>query len=356
MKCQCMHDFGQPLAPKDRPDPTVSGTEVLIRVEAAGVCHSDLHIRHGGYDLGHGRSLSFKDRGLKMPHVLGHETVGKVVDAGPDAGALDRAASYVVFPWIGCGGCAQCAAGRENLCATPKFLGVMADGGYATHLKAPHPRYLFDIGDIDPSLAAPLACSGLTAFSALKKVEHTLAASPLLIMGAGGLGLMCIGLALAMGGLPPVVVDINPAMRKAAITAGAKAAIDPKAPDAMAQIHAATGGAPTAAIDFVGAEATAGAAFDALGKGGILVMVGLFGGAAPWALPLIPGKAITSIGSYVGNLAEFAELIAFARAGSVRYVPTTTFPLAEADEVLNKLERGEIVGRAILTPAPQERT
>jgi propanol-preferring alcohol dehydrogenase len=349
MRCQCLVNFGAALEGSERPTPGVTGSEVLLRVVAAGVCHSDLHLREGGYDLGHGKTYSF--RGMPLPLVLGHETVGVVEATGPDAGKLDPDRRYVVFPWQGCGTCAICATGAENLCLKTRFLGVNADGGYATHIKVPHPRYLFDIGDLAPEQAAPLACSGLTAFGALKKVEGTLRRQRLMIIGAGGLGLMCIGLVKALGGLAPIVVDIDPAKRAAAVAAGAIAAVDPKEPDARKQVFKLGDGVPPAAvIDFVGAEATAGFAFDAVARGGTIVMVGLFGGAAPWQLPLIPLKVVTIMGSYMGGLPEFAELMRLALAGAVQPLPITTYPLDGANTALDDLHAGRVVGRAVVMP------
>lgn len=348
MHCQCVHEFGRPLRADDRPDLIPSGSEVILSVTAAGVCHTDLHIRDGGYDIGHGRKLDFAKRGIELPRVMGHETVGEVVAVGPDAGMLDRGKKYVVYPWIGCGTCAICVSGQEQLCMTPKFLGIHVDGGYATQIRVPHPKYLYEIGDIPPENAAPLACSGLTAYGALKKVEATLKDHALLVIGAGGLGLMCAQLMQAMGAKAPVFVDIDPVKRASAVAAGACAAVDPRAPDAVAQIHAAAGGAPLAVIDFVGAEATAELGFNAVGKGGTYVIVGLFGGAAPWALPMIALRALTIRGSYAGSPGEFAELMRLARTGVINPIPTTCYKLDEAEAVLNSLAGGKIVGRAIL--------
>ena len=350
MKCQSLTDFKKPLTSETRPDPTLSGTEVLLRVTANGICHSDLHIREGSYNLGQGRTLSFGDRGLKLPLVMGHEPTGRVLALGPDAGEVDTSKDYVIYPWQGCGDCFQCNMGRENYCASPQYLGLNVDGGYADTIKIPHPRYLFDMGRLSPEIAAPLACSGLTTFSALKKVEYTIKEAPVVIIGAGGLGLMAIGLVQAMGGLAPVVVDLDPAKRKAALAAGAAQAIDGAADDAVAQVQAAVGGPALAAIDLVGAESSAGLAFDAVGKGGKIVMVGLFGGAASWPLPLIPVKAVTILGSYVGSLKEFGELMALAVDGKVPALPTQTHELEKASELLDQLEEGKIIGRAVLVP------
>ena len=350
MRCQCLVKSGSPLVPQERPDLTVTGTEVLLRVTANGVCHSDLHIREGSYDMGHGRRLDFASRGMKLPLVMGHEPAGVVIAAGPEAGNVDMSRNYVVYPWQGCGTCAQCKAGFEHYCGAPRSLGLYADGGYADMLKIPHPRYLFDIGDLEPARAAPLACSGLTTFSALKKVEDTLDKTPLVIVGAGGLGLMAIGLVKSLGGLPPAVVDLSASKREAALKAGAAHAIDGGAPDAAAQVRAAIGGAPLAVLDLVGSESSAALSFDLLPKGGKMVIVGLFGGAAPWALPMIPVKAVTIMGSYVGSLAEFGELMALAVAGKVPPLPASLHKLEEAENVLNDLAAGKVVGRAILTP------
>ena len=305
MRCQCLVKFGAPLVMQERPDPKVSGTEILLRITASGVCHSDLHLRDGSYDMGHGQRLEFGSRGLHLPLVMGHEPAGVVIAIGPDAGAIDMSRNYVVYPWQGCGSCRQCKAGSEHFCVSPRFLGMHADGGYADVLKIPHPRYLFDIGDLDPARAAPLACSGLTTFSALKKLESVFAQSPIVIIGAGGLGLMAVGLVQAMGGKPPVVVDISPEKRAAALKAGAQHVVDGSAPDAVEQVCHAIGDLPLGVLDLVGSESSSGLGFSLLPKGGKMVIVGLFGGAAPWSLPMIPVKAATIMGSYVGSLAEF---------------------------------------------------
>ena len=350
MHCQCVVEFGQPLTGQDRPDLTPTGSEILVAITAAGVCHSDLHIRDGGYDMGRGQFLSFKDRGMALPHVPGHEPVGRVLASGPDAPQLDGDETYVIYPWQGCRSCDECLRGQENFCPTPRFLGMHADGAYATQMLVPDARYLFPVGKLAPELAAPLACSGLTAYGALKKVEESLTRVPVVIIGAGGLGLMAVNLVKAMGGLPPVVVDLDAAKRQAALDAGAGAAIDGTAADAPAQIVAAVGSQPASVIDFVGGEKTTALGFDLLRKGGSLVIVGLFGGAAPWSLPTIPVKSAHIMGSYMGSLGEFGELMAMATSGKVSLLPTVTYPLDGANDALHALENGQIVGRAVLTP------
>jgi D-arabinose 1-dehydrogenase-like Zn-dependent alcohol dehydrogenase len=355
MKSFKVTDFNAPLTEVDEPTPQPSGTQVLIKVKAAGVCHSDLHIWEGGYDLGHGRKpLSLKDRGVALPRIMGHESVGEIVAFGPDVSEADKhglkeGSVALVYPWIGCGKCATCLAGDENMCLKPASLGVYCDGGYADHMTVPHPRYLLDLKGLDPVTAAPYACSGVTTYSALKKVEKDFD-SPIVIFGAGGLGLMALSLLKAMGGKGAIVVDIDARKREAAEAAGALATVDGKAPDALEQLVKAAGQPIRAVIDLVGNAATAQLGFDCLSKGGKLVMVGLFGGGAPWALPLIPIKAITIQGSYVGNLRETEELLDLVRSKKIAPIPVTKLPLAKANDALLDLQKGRLVGRAVLTP------
>ena len=229
--CVC----GQPLQCNEGPTPEPKGSEILLKVLAAGVCHSDLHLADGYFDLGGGKKMSLADRGMVLPVTLGHENVGEVVAVGPDAKGVKIGAKLLADPWIGCGVCEVCKRGEENLCRAMKSAGVFSNGGYADYLIVPHPRYLFEIGDLAPARAAPLACSGITTFSALKKVP-TIKSEPTVIIGAGGLGLMCLGLHQKMGGHSAIVVDIDPVKREAAKKAGAAHVVDGGAPDAVQQI------------------------------------------------------------------------------------------------------------------------
>ncbi|QZP09231.1 alcohol dehydrogenase [Caenibius sp. WL] len=351
MKSYQLVAFGAALEPNEKANPQPSGTEVLLRTRAAGVCHSDLHLCEGGYDLGGGKVLSLTDRGVRLPRTLGHETVGEVVAVGPDATGVAVGDIRLIYPWIGCGSCANCTAGSENLClGAPANLGVHRDGGYADHILAPHPRYLLDLKGIEPTAAAPLACSGLTTYSALRKVMDVARRQPILLIGAGGLGLMCLALLKALGGKGAVVVDLDPAKREAALQAGALAVIDGAAPDAAAQINQALGTPLLAGIDFVGNPATAALGFDLLAKGGKMVIVGLFGGASPWSLPLFPMKALTVQGSYVGNLQELHELVDLVSTLPQTPLPIDARPLDQANQALDDLASGRVVGRAVLVP------
>src|ERR1700682_4631792 len=356
MKSFQVTDFNAPLTEVDAPTPQPSGTQVLIKVKAAGVCNRDLHIWEGGSDLGHGRKpLSLKDRGVSLPRTMGHETVGEVLAFGSDVKPADKGdlkvgAIALAYPWLGCDKCETCLGGDENMCIVkPNSLGVYCDGGYADHMTVPHPKYLLDLQGLDPITAAPYACSGVTTYSALKKVEASFN-TPIVIFGAGGLGLIALSLLKAMGGKGAIVVDIDARKREAAEKAGALATVDGGAPDALEQLASKAGGPIRAVIDLVGNAKTTQLGFDCLTKGGKLVIVGLFGGGAPWALPLIPIKAITIQGSYVGNLRETKELLDLVREKNIAPIPVTPMPLAQANQALVDLQQGRLVGRAVLTP------
>ncbi|MCX7312882.1 MAG: alcohol dehydrogenase, partial [Alphaproteobacteria bacterium] len=335
--CTC----GEPLQLAVHATPEPRGTEVLLKVLAAGVCHSDLHLSDGYFDLGGGKKLNIIDRGMKLPVTLGHENVGEVVAFGPDARGVKIGDRRLVDPWMGCGECGVCKRGDEQLCTKPSSIGVFRPGGYSDHLMVPHPRYLFDIGNIPPERAAPLACSGVTTYSALKKVGPTLTTEPTVIVGAGGLGLMCLALHKAMGGHSAVVVEIDAGKREAARQAGAAVVIDGGAADASAQIVAATKGGAWAVIDLVGSAGTARLAIDSLSKGGKLIVVGLYGGEITLSLPPFPMRAITIQGSYTGSLTETAELIELVKRTGLPAVPTATRRLDDVNAALNDLRAGK---------------
>ena len=348
MRCFHLARFGQPLLAVDCPLPEPTGTQVLLQVLAAGVCHSDLHVQDGQIDLGNGQFASFEAR-CKLPRTLGHETTGRITAAGPAASGVRLGSTALVYAWIGCGSCHACLQGDENHCVDSRFIGVSRDGGFAEHIVVPHPRYLVDLTGIDPVSAAPLACAGLTTYSALKKAGDLLQ-QPIVVIGAGGLGLMALGVLRLMGGRGAVVLDIDPAKRQAALAAGALAAIDPAAPDADAQVRRAVGGPVLFVLDLVGGVATAGQGFRLLDKGGQLLLVGLMGGALNLPLPVLATKAATLQGCYVGNLAELRELVDLVRIHGLPALPLDRRPLETANQALDDLRAGRVVGRVVLMP------
>jgi len=344
--CQC----GAPLEMREQSTPEPSGSEVLLRVLAAGVCHSDLHFWEGVYDLGGGKQLKLSDRGMTLPLTMGHETVGEVVAIGPDARGVKVGDRRLAYPWVGCGACKVCQRGDEQLCLKPQFLGVFRPGGYSDHLLVPHPRYLFDFGDIQPEQAAPLACSGVTAYGALRKLGGLLQTEPIVLIGAGGLGLMALAILKTLGGHGAIVLDLDAAKREAAKEAGALTAIDPSAADAVQQVTAAANGGVWGIIDFVGSSSTVRLGIDCLTKGGKLIVVGLFGGEITLSTPYIPIKAMTLQGSYTGSLSELRELMDLVRYAPLPLIPVRRRPLHEANAALTDLKDGKVIGRVVLAP------
>jgi D-arabinose 1-dehydrogenase-like Zn-dependent alcohol dehydrogenase len=353
MRCYCVPHHGQPLELVERPIPEPQGTEVLIKVQAAGLCHTDLHLWEGHYDLGGGKKLALADRGIKPPLTLSHEIVGEVVSTGDRAdataaGPIGR--SVLVHPWIGCGECAACRRGEENICIKPQSLGVVRPGGFADYVIVPHPRHLIDLDGLDPAEAAPLACAGVTTYSALKKFGPRIHDDPVVIIGAGGLGLMAIEVLKALGGRGAIVVDIDARKREAALAAGALAVIDAKAADAAPQIIAATGGGARVVLDLVGATPTVTLATASCARGGHIVVCGLMGGDITLSLPVIPMRPLTLQGSYVGSLDELRELVALVRRTRMKPIPFSRRPMADANAALKQLIDGQVVGRTILVP------
>ncbi len=349
VKAYQITQWGAPLEEREIPVPEPQGTEILIKVTACGVCHSDVHIGEGYFDLGGGNRLDMAERGLSLPFTMGHEVVGEVAALGPDAGGVALGERRIVFPWIGCGQCAVCRRGDELLCLAPRTVGVRVHGGFAEYCLVPDAKYLLALDGVPETHAATCACSGVTAISALKKVGKLADDESLLLIGAGGVGLAALGMARSVTGGRLIVADVDPAKRDAAMAAGADAVLDNSDADAVSAAQDLTGGGSIAAVDFVGAPATSGFAIQALVKGGTLVSVGLYGDALPVSLALLPLKMLSIKGSYVGTLAEMNELMGLVREGRLTPVPVTERPLAQAPQTLQDLKEGRVLGRHVLT-------
>jgi len=350
MHSEAIVEFGSPLKEIETPTPTPAGTEVLIKVHNVGVCHSDVHIHDGFFDLGGGNKLPMAS--LKLPHTMGHEVEGEVVALGPDARDVKVGERYAVFPWIGCGECAACTRGEENLCVRPRQLGCSAGiaGGYATHVLVPHPKYLMSYGNTPPALAAAYMCSGLTAFGAMKKVGKLGPDDQIVVLGVGGVGMMGVQFAKALYGKGPIAADIDDGKLEAAKNAGAVATYNARDPGAAKKLMADTKGGAYAVVDFVGSEASFAFANATVRKGGKIIIVGLFGGAMGMPLPMFPLRALTVTGSFVGSLPETKEMMALVRAGKVDPIPVESRPLKDATRTLDDLRHGRIVGRVVLAP------
>ncbi|HEX3431231.1 MAG TPA: alcohol dehydrogenase [Rhizomicrobium sp.] len=350
MRSQSIVAFGAPLEEIESPTPVPKGTEVLLKVRHVGVCHSDVHIQDGYFDLGGGSRLPFAH--LALPHTPGHEIEGEVIATGPMAQGARIGARYAVFPWIGCGDCPACVRGEENLCARPRQLGCSPAiaGGFATHVLVPHPKYLLDYGATDPALAAAYMCSGLTAFGAMKKVGPLLPADQIAVIGCGGVGLMGVRFARALTGKGPIAADIDENRLAAARSNGAVATFDTRDESASNRLVLETGGGVFAAVDFVGSEKSFTFANGIVRKGGKIIVVGLFGGSMSMPLPLFPLRAISIVGSFVGSLAEAEEMMQLVRAGKIDPIPLQKRALSRAGETLGDLREGRITGRVVLTP------
>jgi D-arabinose 1-dehydrogenase-like Zn-dependent alcohol dehydrogenase len=340
-------EWGKPLERVERAQPAPVGTEVVLRLKYCGVCHSDAHIRDGYFDLGDGKCLSMAERGMTLPATLGHEPFGTVVAAGPDAQEVQIGADRLVYPWIGCGACRRCRQGLDNFCAAPGMIGIQRPGGYADHLLVPHPRYLIDVGSIDPAWAATLSCSGLSTCAAVAKLKPIPDDEWVAVVGAGGLGLSAIAILHAYGHERVVAVDVDRRKLAAAEKCGAAAVIEARDSDAPNKLRRLAGGFLYGALDFVGARETAELALGALRKGGRLVLVGLYGGMIPLSVGATILGALTIQGSHLGSLGELQEVVALARSGKLRMLPIEIRRLADVSRTLDDLKEGRIIGRVV---------
>lgn len=340
----------EPLAMLHTETPHPEGEQVLLKVDAVGVCHSDLHLWEGGYDLGDGKFMKVTDRGVRYPVTPGHEIVGTIKEAGNEASGFAVGDKVLVYPWIGCRDCPACAAGNENLCDTPRSIGIFQDGGYADHVMIPSYRYLAGLDGVNADAATSLACSGLTAYTAIKKASSN---SPeyMVIIGAGGLGLMSIQIAKATTDAKVICVDLDGKKLKTASDMGADYTVNSKEPGADGRIMEICGqkGADSV-VDFVNAPPTARLGLAVLRKRGNMVLVGLFGGSIEIPLVTIPLKSITIQGAYTGNYTDMVELLRLARDGVINPVISKRYTLAEANDALTALKERRIIGRAVINP------
>ncbi|MBO6541886.1 MAG: alcohol dehydrogenase catalytic domain-containing protein [Alphaproteobacteria bacterium] len=349
MKSQAIVEYGAPLQEVESDLPALEGTQVLLKVSHCGVCHSDVHLHDGHFDLGGGNKLDVS-RGRKLPFTLGHEIEGEVVAVGPDVKDVAVGDKRVAYPWIGCGDCPTCRRGEENLCNKPANLGIQVAGGYSTHAVVPHPRYLLDYTGVSQGLAATYMCSGLTAFSAMKKLGDISAEERVAVVGLGGVGMMGLQFAKTMFDAAPIGADVDAQKLQAAMGAGAHAVYNPKDEDAIKQLLADTNGGVPAAVDFVGSEASLKFATSIVRKGGKVIVVGMFGGGFSMPIPMFPMRAISIGGSYVGTLDETIEMMELVKSGKIDPIPVEERPLSAATKSLDDLRNGTVMGRVVLTP------
>jgi propanol-preferring alcohol dehydrogenase len=309
--------FGEKLRLEDRPEPRAEhADQTVVRVLAAGVCHSDLHVAEGYFSA------------TPLPIVLGHEVTGEIEG--------ERVLVYT--PW-GCGHCRFCDAGEEMICPDSRECGMLQDGGYAEYLLVPSKRYLFPLGDLEPAQAAPLGCGGLTAFRAVKHARPWLGpGARVLVLGAGGLGQFAIQFVRLLSDAAVWAGDVSKQKQERALELGAEVAAAPEELDGPVDV----------VLDFVASNETLAAAARLVDRKGLVAAVGLFEGRIPFGLGAVPHEA-HFMSSIWGSLGDLRELLDLAQREPLEYT-IETLPLEQAQVAHDRLRRGEAAGRLVLVP------
>ncbi len=342
MKAVRLVQAGKPLEDFEIPVPTPGAGEVLVRVRAAGICHSDAHYRAG-------RSPAYP-----LPLTLGHEVAGEVVECGPGAQRLKPGARVVLHYLVTCGSCYYCSRGNEQFCAEGKMLGHHTHGGYAEYITVPERNAVPLPAEIPFEGGATLMCASATALHALRK-GRLAGGETAAVVGVGGLGLSAVQLARALGARAVYAVDTQPAKRALAARYGA-VPVDPAAGDPAAQIKALTGGRGVdVSVELIGLPVTMRQALLALAPMGRAVVVGLCD--QPLQIDTyreLLGPEAELIGSNDHLLHELPLLIELARSGALDLGPVVsrTVPLQAGviNAALDELERGSAAVRTVIVP------
>ncbi|MFJ2745207.1 NAD(P)-dependent alcohol dehydrogenase [Streptomyces sp. NPDC087440] len=326
----------------DRPEPGPG--QVLLKVTAAGVCHSDIAVMSWPAE-----ALPFP-----LPLTLGHEGAGRVAALGEGVTGFEIGDSVAVYgPW-GCGSCLMCAQGKENYCLRAAELGIRppglgAPGALAEYMIVDDPRHLVPLGDLDPVTAVPLTDAGLTPYHAIKtSLPKLTPGSTAVVIGTGGLGHVAIQLLRALTPARVIALDVTEEKLGLAREVGAHETVLSDE-HAAAKVREITGGLGAQAVfDFVGAPPTVATASACAGVEADVTIVGIGGGAAPVGFGVVPYDAAFRA-PYWGSRAELIEVLDLARSG-VLDVHVETYPLDAAPEVYERLHAGRINGRAVLLP------
>jgi propanol-preferring alcohol dehydrogenase len=335
MKAAVLHEFKKPLVFEEVPRPQLEPGDVLIKVEACGVCHSDLHIADGDW--------SQLAAIVKKPLILGHEIAGGVIEKGEDVRDL-QIGDRVGIPWVHwtCGECEFCREGNENLCSRQKITGVTVDGGYAELVKAPASHAIRIPDGLSPSDAAPLFCAGVTVFRALKKARIS-PGQRLAVFGVGGLGHLAVQLGVGLGA-EVSAIDISDEKLALAKSLGASTAVNAASSNAVKELR---GRGVHVALVASAARAAYDMAFSCVRPTGTLLVVGLPAENICFPPILMSAREVCIQASAVGTREDVREVLALAAAGRIR-CQVGTRPLREANEVFEELRSGQVSGRIVL--------
>ena len=338
MKAAILHEFKEPLAIEDVARPKPDEHEVLIEVQACGVCHSDLHLANGDWP----QLIPI----TKKPLILGHEIAGRVVEKGASVTHLELG-DRVGVPWVHwtCGECEFCREGNENLCSKQQITGVTVDGGYAEFVKAPASHALKIPDGLSCVDAAPLFCAGVTVYRALKHAKIQ-PGQRLAVFGVGGLGHLAVQIGRGLGAIVSAV-DVSEEKLEHARGVGASATLNATTVNVVKELRRA--GGVHAALVTSAAKAAYDAAFPSVRPGGILLVVGLPSECLCFPPILMAASEIHIKASSVGTRQDMRELLAMAAAGKVR-CEVATRPLAQVNEVFEQLGHGQVQGRMVLVP------
>ena len=347
-------EWGKPFQKCKKKLPKPTSAEVLVRVTAAGLCHSDLHVQRGFMDLGEEGKLTFSERGAELPMTFGHEIAGIVEAVGPEARMVNIGQQVLVFPWIGCGNCEACAEERESDCSAMRIIGLKQKGGFATHCLVENEKFLVDIEGLDAAEVVPHACSGITVYNALEKMGALKENEWMAVMGCGGLGMNAISIAYAMGFKKIIAIDIDDSKLKAAEEMGATRTLNSNHENSVQQLQKLAEGKLMGVLDTFGGAATGRLAVRALSKAGRYLLVGQAGGDFQMPQVWLPQKAMTVRGSHVGNSVHLRSLIAMVRDGKVKQMPIERRPLSGINKAVQDLEEGRVTGRIVFEPTIDE--
>ena len=336
MKAAVLHEFKTPLVLEEVARPEISADEVLIEVEVCGVCHSDLHVADGDWKQFAGI--------VKKPLILGHEIVGRVVERGATVQSV-QLGDRVGVPWVQwtCGRCDFCREGNENLCVRQRITGVMVDGGYAEYAKAPASHVVKIPDKLSSEQAAPLLCAGVTVYRALKQAKIR-AGQRLAVFGVGGLGHIAVQIGRAAGA-KVTAIDISEEKLALAKTLGASRTLNAATSDVVKEVRG-SGGVHVALVTSA-AKSAYDMAFYCARPTGTLLVVGLPAKDISFPPILMAAGEIQIKASAVGTREDLREVLEMGAAGSV-HCEVSSRSLAEVQQVLGELSRGEVSGRVVL--------